>query len=296
MRVDYLGLEAFVAIAELGSFSKAAGHLNLSQTALSHRIRKLEEELGVQLLARTTRDVSLTRIGQELLPQLREHLAQITSLYGSLRERGQTQQERLSFACVPTVANYYLPTLLPEFSKEYPHLAIHLHDRPVARITELIQAGEVEFGLTILGASHWNLEMEEIRPEPYILLVHRNHRLAGRESVRREDLVGESFVRIRTQSANRQLVYDALGEYRDRMIWRYEVQNAATAMALVASGAAVTVLPQVTAKMGGNALVGLPFSDVHMSRPLGILTKRGQPVSEPGERLLDMLRTRLLEM
>ena len=67
-RIDYIGLEAFIAIAQLGTFARAADHLNLSQTALSHRIRKLEADIGMRLLLRTTREVSLTEAGQELLP------------------------------------------------------------------------------------------------------------------------------------------------------------------------------------------------------------------------------------
>src|ERR671912_30843 len=72
MRIDFLGLHAFVAIAERGSFQNAAAHLNLSQTALSHRIRKLEEDLGVKLLSRTTREVSLTQAGLNLLPKVKD--------------------------------------------------------------------------------------------------------------------------------------------------------------------------------------------------------------------------------
>ncbi|HEY5278808.1 MAG TPA: LysR family transcriptional regulator [Pseudolabrys sp.] len=63
MRIDFLGLEAFLSIAERGSFQRAAAHLNLSQTAISHRMRKLEDELRLTLLARTTREVTLTRAG-----------------------------------------------------------------------------------------------------------------------------------------------------------------------------------------------------------------------------------------
>ena len=67
MRIDYLGLEAFVAIAEHGSFQRAADTLQLSQTALSHRLRKIEADLGAPLLIRSPREVSLTRDGQDLL-------------------------------------------------------------------------------------------------------------------------------------------------------------------------------------------------------------------------------------
>jgi DNA-binding transcriptional LysR family regulator len=72
MRIEVLGCQAFVSIAERGSFHAAASHLNLSQTALSHPIRKLEESLGTQLLLRTTRQVTLTPAGAALLPKARK--------------------------------------------------------------------------------------------------------------------------------------------------------------------------------------------------------------------------------
>ena len=75
MRIDFLGLEAFLSIAERGSFQRAAAHLNLSQTAISHRMRKLEEDLGLKLFARTTREVTLTRAGIDFLPKARRALA-----------------------------------------------------------------------------------------------------------------------------------------------------------------------------------------------------------------------------
>ena len=89
MRVDYLGLEAFVAVAELGSFSRAAQRLNLTQTALSHRIRKIEDDLGTRLLVRTSREVSLTMAGQALLPQVRGKLETLAELYGTIRDTGR---------------------------------------------------------------------------------------------------------------------------------------------------------------------------------------------------------------
>ncbi|MEJ8840649.1 LysR family transcriptional regulator [Ramlibacter sp. AN1133] len=71
MPIDFLGIEAFLAIAECGSFSLAAQRLHLSQTAISHRMRKLEETLGVQLVLRTSRGIALTPAGNRLLPRAR---------------------------------------------------------------------------------------------------------------------------------------------------------------------------------------------------------------------------------
>src|SRR5215831_16056782 len=75
MRIDFLGLQAFLSIAERGSFQRAAAHLNLSQTAVSHRMRKLEDELGIKLFARTTREVTLTRAGIDFLPKAQRAIA-----------------------------------------------------------------------------------------------------------------------------------------------------------------------------------------------------------------------------
>lgn len=293
MRIDYLGFEAFVAIADCGSFKRAAAHLNVSQTALSHRIQKVEEDLGQQLLVRTTREVSLTSAGQQVLPQIRHHLSELNHIYGTMRKQGRQSNQRLAFACLPTIANYYLPAVLQQFAERHPRLMLQLFDQPVGQVIELVRAGEAEFGVTITGASHWDLEVKPLFTEPYVLLVRRDHPLAGRRAVTREDLVGEPFARIRTQHTNRKLVDDALGEYSDRMIWRYEVQNAATAMSLVAAGLAITVLPKLTTYLSQGRLVALEFEDVEMSRPMGIYTRRGVPLSEPGAELAEIISSRL---
>lgn len=293
MRIDYLGLEAFVAIADFGSFRRAAAHLNLSQTALSHRLQKIEEELGTQLLLRTTREVSLTLSGQELLPRARHHLSELAHLYGALHKRGRQNSQQLNLACLPTIAGHYLPEILHRFAERHPRLMIRVLDHPVDQVIEAVQSGEVEFGISIVRTAHSDIEVRALYTEPYVLMVPRDHPLAGHDGVTREDLVGQPFVRIRTQHTNRKLVDDALGEYSDRMTWRYEVRNAATAVSLVAAGVAVSVLPKLAANMIGDKLVALEFRDVEMSRPLGLLTRRDRPLSPAAEELARMIAERL---
>ncbi|MFD1694256.1 LysR family transcriptional regulator [Roseibium aestuarii] len=293
MRTDYLGLEAFVAIAELGSFSRAASYLNLSQTALSHRIRKLESDLGVQLIVRTTRDVSLTKEAQTLLPQVRRDLRQLADAYAGLKQRGRSKDEELSFACVPTIAYYYMSSILKTFSRDFPRVRIRMEDQPVARVYELVQEGAAEFGISVVGARYWDLDMEEIYTEPYVLLVPRNHPLAARDTITCSDLCGLDFVRIKSQSTNRKLIDEALGDHSSEIVWRYEVQSSAMAMRLVADGVALTVLPSLTSNLFGPELKALPFSDVKMQRTLAVVTRKGMPLSRPAERLLGMTRERL---
>lgn len=293
MRVNYLGLEAFVAVAELGSFSRAAARLNLSQTALSHRLRKIEQELGVRLLARTSREVSLTETGQRILPQVRAQLTALDEMVGQLQDSARQSRRRVTFASVPTIAQYYLPQVMAEFTRAHPDIDLILRDRPANELVEKVRSGEVEFGITMLGASAWDLDAEPLMVEPYHLLVSRNHPLASRASVRVAELAGEVMVRIRTHSINRELVDVALAPVHDQIRWRYEVLNAATALSLVAAGAAVTVLPRLTARQGGDAVVGLPFADAEISRQVGVVSRRGVPMSAAGRHLLSLLRARL---
>jgi DNA-binding transcriptional LysR family regulator len=114
--------------------------------------------------------------------------------------------------------------------------------------------------------------------------------------VTRADLAGQPFVRINTQSTNRQLVQDALGEYGDAIAWRYEVQSASMAMSLVAEGAALTVLPALTANLARQQFVALQFSDVEIRRTLGVATRRGWPLSKHANRLLTMITDRLSQI
>ena len=296
MRVDYLGLEAFVAVAELGSFSKAARRLNVTQTALSHRIRKIEDDLGTRLLLRTSREVSLTMAGQALLPQVKGKLEKLTELYAAVRDSGREALTKVVFACLPTVAGYYLAGLMRTFSEAHSGLQIVLLDQSAAMVTNTVQRGDAEFGSTLKEATPWDVEVEDLCVEPYVLLVNRHHPLAAKGTVRREDLLGEPLVRIRTQSTNRQLIEESLGDVSKKLDWRFEVQNAATAMNLVAAGTAMTVLPRLTMYLAPQDLVGLQFEDVQLSRSIVAVKRRGVPLSGAADTLLSMIRERLATM
>jgi DNA-binding transcriptional LysR family regulator len=294
MRIDFLGIEAFLSIAERGSFHGAAAHLNLSQTALSHRMRKLENDLGVKLFIRTTRQVALTPAGLELLPRARQMLETLTLSYDALRKQGRERQERLSIGCLPTIATHYLPPILRDFSGLYPGIAVQVRDNSAGQIAEFVQNGEAEFGITVISAHRWDLDMRPLMREPYVLLCPPDHPLARRTQVSWSDFEGVPLVRISPQAANRAIIDDALGARREFMRWRYEVQHVATAVGLVIAGVALTVVPRLAidaARSGG--LVALPITGPAVSRTVGVVTKRGIPLSPPAEALLKLVTTRL---
>lgn len=291
MRIDFLGIEAFLSIAERGSFHRAAAHLNLSQTALSHRLRKLEDDLGVQLFTRTTRQVALTPAGVELLPRARRMFDELTASYETLRAQGRARQERLAIGCLPTIAASHLPAVLETFSGLHPTIRIEIHDAAAHEIAERVGKGEAEFGITVVAADRWDLEVRPLFKEPYVLVAARDHPLARRDHVTWGDFEGLPLVRVSSQTANRAILDEALGRRREAMNWRYEVSHLATALRIVRRRIAATVAPRlaVVAEDLGGEVVALPIRGPSVSRTIGIVTKRGVPPSPAGKVLADLV-------
>ena len=284
MRVDYLGLEAFVRVAEHGSFQRAAAVLHLSQTALSHRLKKVEADLGTALLIRSNREVSLTPAGHRLLPDARRHLKELAESYAAIRMRGRPEGRSVTFACVPTIAHAWLSPVLQDFAERHADVAVTLHDIPVALIAEKVQAGEAEFGVTVVSAHVRDLRVHELfsralRPAGARGAPARGTARGRARGPERGDDGADS-----TQSKNRQLVADALGDTLPH--WRFEVQNAAMAIRLVATGAAATILPRSAVEVMPAGVEMRHLADVPASRTIGIVRRRGVPLSDLGAELM----------
>ena len=112
MKVDFDGLQAFVCVAELGSFIKAAHDLHITQTALTRRIQKLEALVGIKLMDRTTRRVELTELGRDFLPQARNIVADATRAVERLQGKVKQGQGHFTLACVPSLTTHVLPLLI----------------------------------------------------------------------------------------------------------------------------------------------------------------------------------------
>lgn len=291
MRVDFLGLEAFLCIADRGSFHRAAAHLNLSQTALSHRMKKLEDDLGLKLLARTTRQVTLTPTGVELLPKARRIMEEITDSFEQLRRRGKERQEHISIACLPTLASIYLPHILGGFLEEYRDVRVRILDHPASEIIDHVRAGEVEFGISIVSSMAMDLDIMPLFKESFVLACPKTHPLAKDTSVTWQDLEGEPLIRVGTLTGNRILIDDALGSRRETLLWRYEVRHIATAINMVQAGLGMTVLPEFALGASrATGVVAIPIRNPSVVRTIGIITRKGIPLSPPAEALCALVQ------
>lgn len=295
MRINFLGLQAFLSIAERGSFRSAAQHLNLSQTAISHRMRKLEDELGLKLFARTTREVTLTKAGVELMEKAKRIVGELEGALDETRQLGRRKRSRLSIACLPAFSNFRLPPVLSKFRNLHPDVEVRIFEGSSVDIAQLLQSEEVEFGLSVVSTNRWDFEVEPlIRTDPMVLACQARHSLARKASVRWTDLRGLPLIRVGPDTTIRMLIDDALGSLKDELDWQCEVQRVETAVTLVDAGCGLAVVPQSNVQLyGSRTVVGKPLRNPLVTCAIGLVTKRGVPLSGTAEDFMTLLRERL---
>ncbi len=291
MKIDVLGIQAFLSITELGSFQQAAASLHLSQTALSHRLRKFEDDLGCQLLTRTTRQISLTPAGEHFLPKARHLLSEMHNSLEELRSVGGRKQQSITIGCLPTISSALLPEALKAFAVEFPDISVRVFDRIAPDLTEIVKSGEAEMAFTVASTFPPELEFKPLVKQHFVVLCPADHKLARLASIQASDLAGCSGIRLSPSDVARQLIDQALGSQGQLLDWRYEVQQMTTAIALVGAGLGVTIVPRLsvyTKHIPG--VVAVALNKPQIDSIFGILTRRTATPSPAGDVIAGLIR------
>jgi len=290
MRLDTLGLEAFVAIAEQGRFGKAARQLHITQTALTRRLQNFEELLGVKLVERTTRSVALTRLGHAFLPRARRLLSDLTGALVEIRETGRAQRGDVSIACVPTVGVQYLPRIIQAYSARHPGNRIEILDHASAGVADAVLRRQAEFGIHIGGAHHPELVSVPLLEDRFVLICRDDHALAARRKLGWKQLEAHPLIFVGTESGNRPLLDAALAARAPRLRPQYEVQRSSTAVGLVAAGVAAAVVPSLALQSGAHPNIRVvPLTDPVIARRLVLVSRKGAHLSPAAQALYDLI-------
>jgi DNA-binding transcriptional LysR family regulator len=286
--MDILGLQAFIQIAQSGSFRQAAVAMNLSQTALSHRIKKLEADIGLSLFQRTTRTLTLTRAGQELFPKARSMMLQLTSLYEDLKIEGRKVHQRVCIGCLRSLGALYLPRVLSIFREQNPDTKIVILDGYAAALNDRVAAGEAQFALTILGVQRWAEKQRVLYIEEFAAAVPSSHRLARLERLTWSDLAGHPLARISDATSHGVILSESLADVAPQLNWCYEVHSTGVAVTLAREGLAITVLPRA-AIPHSPALRIIPISNPTVTRTVGLISQQGVPLPPKAMQLQRLL-------
>jgi DNA-binding transcriptional LysR family regulator len=250
-------LRYFVAVAEEGSLTRAAGRLHLAQQSLSEQIRTLETQLGVTLFVRSSRGAELTDAGALLLREARPLLAQADRVVEAVRGDGGS----LRVGFLSSVANYVLPPVVRAFRERHPGVTLHTEDVPIAALVAGLRDGTLDAGLSRPPRVD-DLATEVVLREPVAAVLPEGHRLAGRAELTLADLADEPWVLTPRSSWppwHRRFDEDfARAGFRPRVVQRGTTPQGL--LALVAAGVGVTRLMLSSRSLRDGGVVFVPLA------------------------------------
>lgn len=284
-------LRAFLALAELGNFTRAAHRCHLSQPAFSAVVRGLEEALGARLFDRTTRHVELTAEGRWLEEPARRLLADVEAIASGLGERVALRRGRVTVAALPSLAAGWIPALFAAFRREHPGIDLALHDTLSDACLALVRAGTADFAVaaTNPGSPEWVTQV--LCRDRFHLVCRRDHPLARKARVGVKDLLGHPFVHFSRASSVRQHLEAALAP--QAMATVLEVEHLTTVTGMVEEGVGITVVPALTLfEFERGSLVNRPVAIPGLSRTLYLVRRADRSLSLPAKALYDLMLRR----
>ena len=235
-------LEYFVAVARHRHFGRAAEAAYVTQPALSQQVRRLEAELGVALLRRTSRGVELTPAGDDLLARAEAILAGVSGARSAMDEHAGVVRGAVRLAATAADA-VRLPEVLAAFHREHPGVRIALRQASAAEALELVRRGAVDLAVLSLAGDAGGLRVTRLAEEPLRLIVEPGDPLAGAASVRLGDLNGRPFVLAEPGSGLRETVMAACQAEGFSPVPLLEVGDPSAARFLVGAGLGVSLVP-----------------------------------------------------
>jgi len=293
MKLDTLGVQAFVAISDCGSFQKAGEKLHISQTGITRRLQNLEQHLGLKLIERTTRSVELTGVGRDFLPQARRLLFELSAAMTEIIETGKSMRGDVCIACVPTAGIHFLPRIIHEYTSMLPDNRITIIDHASSGVAAAVLRREAEFGINVAGAHDADLVTTTLLRDHFVLVCRDDHPLAGRRSLPWKELRLHRFIYAGAESANRSVLDRSLESITNKVRPFYEVQRSSTALGLVAEGVAAAVVPRLAIQRGAYPRIrSMALTAPVVSRTLVLLSRKTAQLAPAAQALYDLIKRR----
>lgn len=290
IKFDLGDMQAFAAVADLGSFGKAAEALHISQPAFSRRINKLESALGVLLLDRTTRRVHLTAVGRDFAHKVRQMLDELDTTLLGMQDVAATRMGVVTIACIASAMNNFLTRVISRYHATYPKIRINIIDSIANDVLAAVASGEADFGLTFLGTHEPDIDFHMILEDNFVVACRRDHRLAGKQQVSWSELGQYDFMTVSKRSGNRLIMDMALANIPQRPRSIYEAQHLTTLLGLVEAGIGVAAVPALSISDAHHpSLVSVPLVDPVITRKLGLIRRNGRSLSPAAQPLYTLI-------
>ncbi|MGC3962699.1 MAG: LysR family transcriptional regulator [Rhodocyclaceae bacterium] len=281
-------LRVFLAVSEHASFSRAGEAIGLTQPAVSRAIRELESELGLTLLDRTTREVSLTAEGRALVGEVGRLIDELETALRQARTRSEARSGRVRVACAPTISASLMPATIAAAAQRYPQIELVLHDLVQRLVLESVRSGEVDFAVIVNPISASDLVVQTVMTDHFYLVCPNAHRLAKAARVKWTQLEGESLVLLDYNSGSRPLIDRALAQHGVQYRVAQEVGHSTTVFRLLEAGIGVSVQPGLSLPLPGDTLVARPLVP-DVTRPIMLARRRNRSLSPAAQVMWDLV-------
>ena len=280
----------FVAVTELGSFSKAAAQCHVSQPALSEQIQKLEARVGKLLLNRNHRQIVPTEAGRILLVRAMEILAQVEKAKSEIRNCDNIHVGRVSFGILPTIAPYFLPHVLDSFVERHPKTQLWIHENRTGQSLELIEAGKLDLGIVSLPIREDGFETETLFSEEMLLALHPRHPLSRKNTIIADDLRSEKFILMQEDHClgDQVIGFCNKHDFRPRIVVR--CGQIATVQSLVAADMGISLIPQMAIAENPMSITYRQLENPRPKRAIAIVTRSKRQLKAPAQEFLKHLR------
>ena len=291
-------LRYLVALADERHFGKAAERCYVSQPTLSAQIRKLEEYLGVPLVERQPKRVSITPAGAKIVERARRVLQEADAIVELAKTDRDPLGGALKVALIPTVGPYLLPHIVRRLKRALPRLKLLLYEYQTAPLLEKLRDGEIDMGILALPVALDGLEATELYDEPFMLAVASDHPLAERERVTAQDLHGEPLLLLEDGHCLRDQALEVCSRVGAQESQDYRATSLETLRQMVAAGHGITLLPELAAASPVGAARGLrikPFVKPAPARTIGAAWRKSTTRGPAVEAIANAIRAAMKE-
>jgi len=290
-------LAYLVALADQRHFGRAAEACHVSQPTLSAQLKKLEAGLGVQLVERGSRRVTLTAAGQRIVERARAMLEAGDDILEIARSFSDPLAGRLRLAVLPTIGPYLLPRVTRRLRKALPRLELMLYEYQTAPMLERVRGGEIDAGILALPVDLDGLEARPLYDEPFMLLAPTDHRLARGGNVRTSDLAGETVLLLEDGHCLRDQALDVCSRVGMHEKQDFRATSLETLRQMVAAGVGITLLPELATRgayAAARGTVARPFARPAPVRTIGVVWRRSSARRAAIEAVADIIGSHAL--
>ena len=299
--LDSRQLRAFTSLARNGSFTLTAAELFLTQSAVSHSIRALEEDLGCRLFDRLGKKISLTLAGEHLLQHTEKILREMQEARGSIERLSKWGKSRLRLGASATACQYILPGVLRQLKRDCPQTLLSVFPGDTAEVADGVRKGQIDLALALEPVNDAGLEYESLFTDDLWFITDPQHAWALRGRVERDEIPRQNYILYNRSSATFRLVEDYFRHERVVLNLFIELGSMEAIKELVKLGLGVGILsPWITRQeLRDKSLVALPLGRRRLQRHWCVLRRQGRRPTlaeetfirlcrEAGERLVQL--------